>query len=333
MQNLRNRSFLTLLDFSQKEVEFLLNLAEDLKHAKYIGNEKPMLKNKNIALLFEKDSTRTRCSFEVAAHDQGANVTYLGPTGSQMGKKETSKDTARVLGGMYDSIEYRGFSQRIVETLAEFSGVPVWNGLTDEDHPTQVLADFLTAKEVLKKDYSEINFTYVGDGRNNVANALMQGAAIMGMNFHLVCPQELNPTDELLNRCKRIADENGGNILITDDIDKGVKDSDVIYTDVWVSMGEPDEVWQERLKLLEPYRVNKELMDKTGNPNVIFEHCLPSFHNTDTKIGKQIYEQYGISEMEVTDEVFESKASVVFQEAENRMHTIKAVMVATLGEF
>ena len=333
MQNLRNRSFLTLLDFSQKEVEFLLNLAEDLKHAKYIGNEKPMLKNKNIALLFEKDSTRTRCSFEVAAHDQGANVTYLGPTGSQMGKKETAKDTARVLGGMYDSIEYRGFSQRIVETLAEFSGVPVWNGLTDEDHPTQVLADFLTAKEVLKKDYSEINFTYVGDGRNNVANALMQGAAIMGMNFHLVCPQELNPTDELLNRCKRIADENGGNILITDDIDKGVKDSDVIYTDVWVSMGEPDEVWQERLKLLEPYRVNKELMDKTGNPNVIFEHCLPSFHNTDTKIGKQIYEQYGISEMEVTDEVFESKASVVFQEAENRMHTIKAVMVATLGEF
>ena len=253
MQNLRNRSFLTLLDFSQKEVEFLLNLAEDLKHAKYIGNEKPMLKNKNIALLFEKDSTRTRCSFEVAAHDQGANVTYLGPTGSQMGKKETAKDTARVLGGMYDGIEYRGFSQRIVETLAEFSGVPVWNGLTDEDHPTQVLADFLTAKEVLKKDYSEINFTYVGDGRNNVANALMQGAAIMGMNFHLVCPQELNPTDELLNRCKRIADENGGNILITDDIDKGVKDSDVIYTDVWVSMGEPDEVWQERLKLLEPY--------------------------------------------------------------------------------
>ena len=333
MKNLRNRSFLTLLDFSQKEVEFLLNLSEDLKRAKYIGTEKPMLKNKNIALLFEKDSTRTRCSFEVAAHDQGANVTYLGPTGSQMGKKETAKDTARVLGGMYDGIEYRGFSQRIVETLAEFSGVPVWNGLTDEDHPTQVLADFLTAKEVLKKDYSEINFTYVGDGRNNVANALMQGAAIMGMNFHLVCPKELNPTDELLSRCERIASENGGNILITDDIDKGVKDSDVIYTDVWVSMGEPDEVWQERLKLLEPYRVNKELMEKTGNPNVIFEHCLPSFHNTDTKIGKEIYEKYGVTEMEVTDEVFESDASVVFQEAENRMHTIKAVMVATLGEF
>ena len=318
MKNLRNRSFLTLLDFSRQEVEFLLTLSEDLKRAKYIGTEKPMLKNKNIALLFEKDSTRTRCAFEVAAHDQGAHVTYLGPTGSQMGKKETAKDTARVLGGMYDGIEYRGFSQRTVETLAQYSGVPVWNGLTDEDHPTQVLADFLTAKEVLKKEYADINFTYVGDGRNNVANALMQGAAIMGMNFHLVCPKELNPTEELLNRCERIATENGGNILITDDIDKGVKDSDVIYTDVWVSMGEPDEVWQERLKLLKPYQVNQALLEKTGNPNVIFE---------------QIYEKYGISEMEVTDDVFESKASVVFQEAENRMHTIKAVMVATLGEF
>lgn len=278
MKNLRNRSFLTLLDFSRQEVEFLLTLSEDLKRAKYIGTEKPMLKNKNIALLFEKDSTRTRCAFEVAAHDQGAHVTYLGPTGSQMGKKET-------------------------------------------------------AKEVLKKEYADINFTYVGDGRNNVANALMQGAAIMGMNFHLVCPKELNPTEELLNRCERIATENGGNILITDDIDKGVKDSDVIYTDVWVSMGEPDEVWQERLKLLKPYQVNQALLEKTGNPNVIFEHCLPSFHNAETKIGQQIYEKYGISEMEVTDDVFESKASVVFQEAENRMHTIKAVMVATLGEF
>ena len=255
MKNLRNRIFLTLLDFSRQEVEFLLTLSEDLKRAKYIGTEKPMLKNKNIALLFEKDSTRTRCAFEVAAHDQGAHVTYLGPTGSQMGKKETAKDTARVLGGMYDGIEYRGFSQRTVETLAQYSGVPVWNGLTDEDHPTQVLADFLTAKEVLKKPYNEINFTYVGDGRNNVANALMQGAAIMGMTFHLVCPKELNPTDELLNRCNDIADKNGGEILITDDIDEGVKGSDVIYTDVWVSMGEPDEVWEKRIKLLEPYRV------------------------------------------------------------------------------
>ncbi|AKC75060.1 ornithine carbamoyltransferase [Staphylococcus sp. EG-SA-6] len=332
MQNLRNRSFLTLLDFSQKEVEFLLNLSEDLKRAKYAGIEQQKLKGKNIALIFEKDSTRTRCAFETAAYDQGAHVTYLGPTGSQMGKKESAKDTARVLGGMYDGIEYRGFSQRTVEELAKYSGVPVWNGLTDEDHPTQVLADFLTAKEVLKKPYHEINFTYVGDGRNNVANALMQGAAIMGMTFHLVCPKELNPTDELLNRCKEIAAKNGGEILVTDDIDEGVKGSDVIYTDVWVSMGEPDEVWEKRIKLLEPYRVTKEMMEKTGNPRAIFEHCLPSFHDTETKIGKEIQEKYGLTEMEVADEVFESEQSVVFQEAENRAHTIKAVMVATLGE-
>lgn len=332
MQNLRNRSFLTLLDFSQKEVEFLLNLSEDLKRAKYAGIEQQKLKGKNIALIFEKDSTRTRCAFETAAYDQGAHVTYLGPTGSQMGKKESAKDTARVLGGMYDGIEYRGFSQRTVEELAKYSGVPVWNGLTDEDHPTQVLADFLTAKEVLKKPYHEINFTYVGDGRNNVANALMQGAAIMGMTFHLVCPKELNPTDELLNRCKEIAAKNGGEILVTDDIDEGVKGSDVIYTDVWVSMGELDEVWEKRIKLLEPYRVTKEMMEKTGNPRAIFEHCLPSFHDTETKIGKEIQEKYGLTEMEVADEVFESEQSVVFQEAENRAHTIKAVMVATLGE-
>ncbi|KGF27324.1 MULTISPECIES: ornithine carbamoyltransferase [Staphylococcus] len=332
MQNLRNRSFLTLLDFSQKEVEFLLNLSEDLKRAKYAGIEQQKLKGKNIALIFEKDSTRTRCAFETAAYDQGAHVTYLGPTGSQMGKKESAKDTARVLGGMYDGIEYRGFSQRTVEELAKYSGVPVWNGLTDEDHPTQVLADFLTAKEVLKKPYHEINFTYVGDGRNNVANALMQGAAIMGMTFHLVCPKELNPTDELLKRCKEIAAKNGGEILVTDDIDEGVKGSDVIYTDVWVSMGEPDEVWEKRIKLLEPYRVTKEMMEKTGNPRAIFEHCLPSFHDTETKIGKEIQEKYGLTEMEVADEVFESEQSVVFQEAENRAHTIKAVMVATLGE-
>lgn len=332
MQNLRNRSFLTLLDFSQKEVEFLLNLSEDLKRAKYAGIEQQKLKGKNIALIFEKDSTRTRCAFETAAYDQGAHVTYLGPTGSQMGKKESAKDTARVLGGMYDGIEYRGFSQRTVEELAKYSGVPVWNGLTDEDHPTQVLADFLTAKEVLKKPYHEINFTYVGDGRNNVANALMQGAAILGMTFHLVCPKELNPTDELLNRCKEIAAKNGGEILVTDNIDEGVKGSDVIYTDVWVSMGEPDEVWEKRIKLLEPYRVTKEMMEKTGNPRAIFEHCLPSFHDTETKIGKEIQEKYGLTEMEVADEVFESEQSVVFQEAENRAHTIKAVMVATLGE-
>ncbi|SUM02472.1 ornithine carbamoyltransferase [Staphylococcus devriesei] len=332
MKNLRNRSFLTLLDFTQKEVEFLLNLSEDLKRAKYAGIEQPKLKGKNIALIFEKDSTRTRCAFETAAYDQGARVTYLGPTGSQMGKKESAKDTARVLGGMYDGIEYRGFSQRIVEDLAKYSGVPVWNGLTDEDHPTQVLADFLTAKEVLKKPYHEINFTYVGDGRNNVANALMQGAAIMGMTFHLVCPKELNPKDDLLKRCKEIAAQHGGEILVTDNIDEGVKGSDVIYTDVWVSMGEPDEVWEKRIKLLEPYRVTKEMMEKTGNPHTIFEHCLPSFHDTETTIGKQIQEKYSLTEMEVSNEVFESEQSVVFQEAENRAHTIKAVMVATLGE-
>ncbi|MCE5097188.1 ornithine carbamoyltransferase [Staphylococcus devriesei] len=332
MKNLRNRSFLTLLDFSQQEVEFLLNLSEDLKRAKYAGIEQQKLKGKNIALIFEKDSTRTRCAFETAAYDQGARVTYLGPTGSQMGKKESAKDTARVLGGMYDGIEYRGFSQRIVEDLAKYSGVPVWNGLTDEDHPTQVLADFLTAKEVLKKPYHEINFTYVGDGRNNVANALMQGAAIMGMTFHLVCPKELNPKDDLLKRCKEIAAQHGGEILVTDNIDEGVKGSDVIYTDVWVSMGEPDEVWEKRIKLLEPYRVTKEMMEKTGNPHTIFEHCLPSFHDTETTIGKQIQEKYSLTEMEVSNEVFESEQSVVFQEAENRAHTIKAVMVATLGE-
>ncbi|RLK62952.1 ornithine carbamoyltransferase [Atopobacter sp. AH10] len=332
MQNLRNRNFLTLQDFTKKEILFLLDLAADLKKAKYLGTEQPRLKGKNIALIFEKASTRTRCSFEVAAFDQGAHVTYLGPTGSQMGTKETAKDTARVLGGMYDGIEYRGFSQKTVEELAEFSGVPVWNGLTDADHPTQVLADFLTAKEVLKKPYEEINFTYVGDGRNNVANALMIGASIMGMTFHLVCPDALRPEDELLAKCQSYAEKSGGSILITSDIEEGVKGSDVLYTDVWVSMGEPDEVWKERLELLEPYRVTKEMLELTGNKNVIFEHCLPSFHNTDTKIGKQIFEKYGISEMEVTDEVFESEHSVVFQEAENRMHTIKAVMVATLGD-
>lgn len=331
MKNLRNRNFLTLLDFTTEEVEFLLDLSEDLKRAKYAGIEQKKLLGKNIALIFEKDSTRTRCAFEVAAYDQGAHVTYLGPTGSQMGKKETAKDTARVLGGMYDGIEYRGFSQDTVETLAEFAGVPVWNGLTDADHPTQVLADFLTAKECLKKPYKDINFTYVGDGRNNVANALMIGASILGMCFHLVCPKELNPDPELLKKCHKIADRTGATIEITDDIEKGVLHSDVLYTDVWVSMGEPDNVWRERITLLEPYRVTQEMIEKTNNPNVIFEHCLPSFHNIDTKIGHEIYEKYGVKEMEVSDEVFEGPHSVVFQEAENRMHTIKAVMVATLG--
>ncbi|KRM57561.1 hypothetical protein C5L31_001161 [Secundilactobacillus malefermentans] len=332
MFNLRNRSFLTLLDYTPREMGHLLQLAEDLKKAKYTGTEQPKLKGKNVALIFEKNSTRTRCAFEVAAYDQGAHVTYLGPTGTQMGKKETAKDTARVLGGMYDGIEYRGYSQRTVETLAEFSGVPVWNGLTDEDHPTQVLADFLTAKEVLKKPYNEINFTYVGDGRNNVANALMIGAAIMGMTFHIVCPKELRPTQKLLKQCEDIAKKTGAEIMVTSDIDEGVLHSDVIYTDVWVSMGEPDSVWADRIKILQPYQVNSEMMAKTKNPNVIFEHCLPSFHNAETAVGKEIAEKFGLTEMEVTDEVFESTASVVFREAENRMHTIKSVMVATLGD-
>ncbi|AUO84495.1 Ornithine carbamoyltransferase [Streptococcus agalactiae] len=249
-----------------------------------------------------------------------------------MGKKETSKDTARVLGGMYDGIEYRGFSQETVETLAEFSGVPVWNGLTDADHPTQVLADFLTAKECLHKPYKDIRFTYVGDGRNNVANALMIGASIVGMTYHLVCPKELEPDPELLSKCQEIAKTTGASIEITDDIAEGVRDSDVLYTDVWVSMGEPDEVWKERIALLEPHRITQEMLNMTENPNVIFEHCLPSFHNIDTKVGYDIYEKYGLKEMEVSDEVFEGPHSVVFQEAENRMHTIKAVMVATLGD-
>jgi ornithine carbamoyltransferase len=332
MYNLRNRSFLTLMDFTTKEINFMLDLSSDLKKAKYSGAEQQKLKGKNIVLLFEKDSTRTRCAFEVGAMDQGANVTYLGPTGSQMGKKESIADTARVLGRMYDGIEYRGFSQKTVEDLAKYSGVPVWNGLTDADHPTQVLADFLTAKEHLNKPYNKMVFVYVGDGRNNVANALMIGASKMGMDFRIVSPKELFPAEELLTKCKEVAKETGAKITITDDVDEGVKNADVLYTDVWVSMGEPDEVWAERIKLLKPYQVNMEMIKKTGNEKVIFEHCLPSFHDIKTKIGKEIYDKFGIDSMEVTDEVFESKYSVVFDEAENRMHTIKAVMVATLGE-
>ncbi|GEO67521.1 ornithine carbamoyltransferase [Levilactobacillus spicheri] len=332
MFNLRNRSFLTLSDFTTREMGYMLQLAEDLKKAKYAGTEQKKLLDKNIALIFEKASTRTRCAFEVGAKDQGAHVTYLGPSGSHMGKKETAKDTARVLGGMFDGIEYRGFSQRTAETLAKYSGVPVWNGLTDEDHPTQVLADFLTAHEVLKKNYEDINFTFVGDGQDNVSNALMLGAAVMGMTYHVVCPKELEPTADLLKRANDIAAKTGAKIEVFNDIAEGVKGSDVIYADVWVSMGEPDSVWADRIKLLKPYQVTQDVMDKTQNPNAIFEHCLPAFHNTDTKVGEEIAEKFGITEMEVTDDVFESDASVVFQEAENRMHTIKAVMVATLGE-
>jgi len=330
--NLRNRHFLTLMDFSPKEVKYLLDLSMDLKKAKYAGTEQPKLKGKNIALIFEKASTRTRCAFEVAALDQGAHVTYLGPTGSQMGKKESIADTARVLGRMYDGIEYRGFGQEVVEELAKYAGVPVWNGLTDQDHPTQVLADFLTAMEHLNKPCNEMVFVYAGDGRNNVANALMIGAAKTGMDFRIVAPKSLFPKVELLEKCKEVAKETHGKITVTDDIAAGVKDAHVIYTDVWVSMGEPDSVWEERIKLLKPYQVNKEMMAMTGKANTLFMHCLPAFHDLKTSIGKEIYDKFGLTAMEVTDDVFEGPNSVVFDEAENRMHTIKAVLVATLGQ-
>ncbi|WP_291568021.1 MULTISPECIES: ornithine carbamoyltransferase [unclassified Clostridium] len=332
MFNLRNKHFLTLMDFTPKEIKYFLDLSRDLKRAKYAGTEEQKLKGKNIVLLFEKDSTRTRCAFEVAAYDQGAHVTYLGPTGSQMGKKESIADTARVLGRMYDGIEYRGFGQEIVEELAKYSGVPVWNGLTNEDHPTQILADFLTITEYFDKPLNKVIFVYSGDGRNNMANALMIGAAKMGMDFRIVSPKSLFPEEHLVSKCEEIAKETGAKITITDNIDEGVKGADVIYTDVWVSMGEAPEVWEERIKLLQPYQVNMEMLNKTGNENVKFMHCLPSFHDLKTTVGKEINEKFGLEAMEATDEVFESKHSIVFDEAENRMHTIKAVMVATLGQ-
>ncbi|WP_264174123.1 ornithine carbamoyltransferase [Clostridium estertheticum] len=331
MFNLRNRNFLTLMDFTPKEINYFLDLAADLKKAKYAGTEKQNLKGKNIALIFEKSSTRTRCAFEVGALDQGAHVTYLGPTGTQIGKKESVADTARVLGRMYDGIEYRGYGQEIVEDLAKYAGVPVWNGLTTEDHPTQILADFLTIKEHFDKPLSDISFVYAGDGRNNMANALMIGAAKMGMDFRIVSPKSLFPETALVQKCNEIAKETGAKITITDNVDAGVKNADVIYTDVWVSMGEADEVWASRIKLLRPYQVNMEMLNKTGNKNVKFMHCLPAFHDLKTIVGKEIFEKYGLEGLEVTDEVFESKHSIVFDEAENRMHTIKAVMVATLG--
>ena len=330
--NLRNRNFLKLLDFSPKEIKFLIDLAADLKKAKYAGTEQPMLKGKNIALIFEKASTRTRCAFEVAAHDQGANVTYLGPSGSHIGSKETMKDTARVLGRMYDGIEYRGFGQEKVEELGQYAGVPVWNGLTNEYHPTQILADFLTMLEHSDKPLHKISFAYLGDARNNLGNSLLIGGAKMGMDVRLVAPEDLQPEENLIDIAHKIAEETGAKITITSDINEGVEGVDFIYTDVWVSMGEPDEVWKDRIGKLLPFQVNSELMKKTGNPNTKFMHCLPAFHNTDTKVGLEIYEKFGISAMEVTDEVFESEQSIVFDEAENRLHTIKAVMVATLGK-
>ncbi|MBU3926424.1 MAG: ornithine carbamoyltransferase [Bacteroidetes bacterium] len=329
--NLRNRNFLKLLDFSPKEIKFLLDLSADLKKAKYAGTEQPRLTGKNIALIFEKASTRTRCAFETAAYDQGAKVTYLGPSGSQIGKKESMKDTARVLGRMYDGIEYRGFGQTIVEELGKYAGVPVWNGLTDEFHPTQILADFLTMMEHSDKPLHQISFAYCGDARNNMGNSLMVGAAKMGMDFRAVAPKKMWPEEALVAQCREIAKETGAAITLTDKVDVGVKGVDFLYTDVWVSMGEPDSVWKERIEMMMPYQVNKEMVAKTGNPKVKFLHCLPAFHNRETIMGEEIYQKYGVDGMEVTDDVFESPASVVFDEAENRLHTIKAVMVATLG--
>jgi ornithine carbamoyltransferase len=331
MYNLRNRNFLKLLDFSPKEIKFLLDLSADLKKAKYAGTEVQKLKGKNIALIFEKASTRTRCAFEVAVHDQGGHVTYLGPSGSQIGAKESMKDTARVLGRMYDGIEYRGYGQDIVEELGKYAGVPVWNGLTNEFHPTQILADFLTMMEHSDKPLHQVKFAYLGDARNNMGNSLMVGAAKMGMDFRAVAPKSLHPEEALVAKCREIAKETGAKITLTDDVAQGVKDCDFLYTDVWVSMGEPADVWGDRIKLLLPYQINKKAMDLTGNPNVKFMHCLPAFHNRETKVGEEIFQKFGIEAMEVSEEVFESEASIVFDEAENRLHTIKAIMVATLG--
>ena len=330
--NLRNRHFLKLLDFSPKEMKFLLDLSMDLKKAKYAGTEQQMLKGKNIALIFEKASTRTRCAFEVAAYDQGAHVTYLGPSGSQIGGKESMADTARVLGRMYDGIEYRGFGQEVVEELAKHAGVPVWNGLTNEYHPTQILADFLTMMEHSDKPLHQVKFAYLGDARNNMGNSLLIGAAKMGMDFRSVAPKSVQPTDELVAQAKEIAKETGAKITVTDNVEEGVKDCDFLYTDVWVSMGEPDEVWKERIELLKPYQVNMNVVKATGNPKVKFMHCLPAFHNRETKVGEDIFQKFGLDGMEVTEDVFESEHSIVFDEAENRAHTIKAVMVATLGQ-
>jgi len=329
--NLTNRNFLKLLDFTPEEIKFLLDLSFDLKKAKYSGTEQPRLSGKNIALIFEKSSTRTRCAFEVAAFDQGAHVTYLGPSGSQIGHKESMKDTARVLGRMYDGIQYRGFAQKTVEELGEYAGVPVWNGLTNEYHPTQILADFLTMIEQSDKPLNDISFCYMGDAKNNMGNSLMVGAAKMGMDFRAAAPKPCFPDETLVKECRKIAKKTGAKITLTADIEKAVKGVDFIYTDVWVSMGEAKEVWDERIKLLTPYQVNRKVMEMTGNKEVKFMHCLPAFHNRDTTIGEDIYQKYGLEALEVTDNIFESSASIAFDEAENRMHTIKAVMVATLG--
>ena len=330
--NLKNRHLLSLVNHTPREIQFLLDLSRDLKRAKYTGTEQQRLKGKNIALIFEKTSTRTRCSFEVAAYDQGASVTYIDPTSSQIGHKESMKDTARVLGRLYDAIEYRGYKQTIVEELAKYSGVPVFNGLTDEFHPTQMLADVLTMIEHSNKPLNEISYVYIGDARNNMGNSLLLIGAKLGMDVRICAPKALLPEEELITLCQQFAQESGARITITDDIDHAVKNVDFVHTDVWVSMGEPLDAWGKRIDLLMPYQVNRELMARTGNPKVKFMHCLPAFHNEHTKVGREIEAAYGLKGLEVTEEVFESPNSIVFDEAENRMHTIKAVMVATLGD-
>jgi ornithine carbamoyltransferase len=330
--NLRNRSFLKELDFSTGELDYLLMLAADLKAAKYSGFEQPRLRGKEIALIFEKTSTRTRTAFETAAHDQGAQVTYLEPTGTQIGHKESMKDTARVLGRTFDGIEYRGFAQQRAETLAEFAGVPVWNGLTDEFHPTQILADMLTMREHSTRPLTDVTFSYLGDARNNMGNSLMVGGCKFGMDVRLCAPKSLWPNEELVKTCHGIAGETGARLTITEDVDDGVLAADFLYTDVWVSMGEAESVWAERIELLKPYQVNADLVDRTGNPDVRFMHCLPAFHNRETTLGEEIFQKFGLDGLEVTDEVFESPRSIVFDQAENRLHTIKAVLVATLGD-
>jgi ornithine carbamoyltransferase len=329
--NLRNRNFLKELDFKPEEWKFLLDLSAHLKAAKYAGTEQPRLVGKNIALIFEKTSTRTRCAFEVAAYDQGARVTYLDPSGSQIGHKESMADTARVLGRMYDGIEYRGSAQNNVEVLGQYAGVPVWNGLTDEWHPTQTLCDMLTMREHSDKPDGQIAFAYCGDARNNVGNSLLVAGAMMGMDVRIVAPEALWNDDTTVDQARAVADRTGARITHTEDVGEGVRGVDFLYTDVWVSMGEPKEVWGERIDQLRPFQVNRKMLDATGNPAVKFLHCLPAFHDRNTTVGQQIYDDFGMDSLEVTDEVFESPASIVFDQAENRMHTIKAVLVATLG--
>jgi ornithine carbamoyltransferase len=329
--SLRGKHFIKLADFSPEEITYLLDLAAELKEAKKDGREEQKLNGKNIALIFEKDSTRTRCAFEVAAYDQGAHVTFLGPSGSHMGHKETVKDTARVLGRMYDAIEYRGFGTAVAEELAEHAGVPIYNGLTDEWHPTQMLADSLTFREHIAKPLSEVTFCYLGDARFNMADSYLVAGAKLGMDVRIAAPKSLWPNDEITELARSVGAETGATITITEDVAEAVKGADVLLTDVWVSMGEKDEVWAERIELLKPYQINAETMKLSGNPDVKFMHCLPAFHNTETQVGKEIFEKFGMDSLEVTEEVFESPASLVFDEAENRLHTIKAVMVATLA--